>query len=173
VRNVVVKQSNPEHSPSRAAELAQAYLVALQGKDKEGILSLLADDFTLEVPLNVSGTNDLSDSWRGHKAIAANYDVAFKEIEVLKYTDVEITAGQNGNVAFAEGRGIMTMANGRSYGNRYVFRFDLEHGKIKRIREYTNPVTAALAFGMPLPQQTVIDFDEGFKTIGPKSDHAS
>jgi ketosteroid isomerase-like protein len=137
-------------------DLARAYLTALQAKDKEGILSILTDDFVLEVPNNVSGTNDFSDSWRGIEAAAANYDVAFREIEVLKYTDLEFSAGKDGKVAFAEGLGVMRMANGRPYENRYVFRFDVEDGKIKRIREYLNPVTAALAFGQPLPQSDVI-----------------
>jgi hypothetical protein len=32
-----------------------------------------------------------------------------------------------------------------------VLRFDVADGKIKRIREYVNPVTGAIAFGYPLP----------------------
>ena len=64
----------PAASPS---ELARAYLEALQRKDKQAILSIVAQDFVLEVPLNVSGTNDLSDSWRGIEAASAGYDMAF------------------------------------------------------------------------------------------------
>jgi len=139
---------------NQAAELAEAYLVALQAKDKEAILSIVTDDFELEVPLNVSGTNDLSDSWRGLKAASAGWDDAFRRTEVLRYTDIEIVAGEGANVAFAEGRGVMKMANGRPYPNRYVFRFDVENGKIRRIREYANPVTAAIAFGLPLPRSS-------------------
>jgi ketosteroid isomerase-like protein len=134
-----------------AAELAEAYLVALQAKDKEAILAIVTDDFELEVPCNVSGTNDFSDSWRGLEAAAAGWDNAFREIEVLHYTDLEFTGGEDGKVAFAEGLGVMKMANGRPYENRYVFRFDVENGKIRRIREYLNPVTSAVAFGIPLP----------------------
>ena len=160
----MVKDTRADKALSVAEELAHAYLVALQAKNKEAILSILADDFSLEVPCNVSGTNDLSDSWYGHEAASANYDIAFREIEVLKYTDIEITAGADGNVAFAEGRGIMKMASGRPYGNRYIFRFDVEGGKIKRIREYANPITAAIAFGIPLPQQTSSDFGHRFVT---------
>ena len=48
------------------------------------------------------------------------------------------------------------MTNGRPYDNRYVFRFDAEGGKLKRIREYANPVTAAVAFGIPLPEVDVL-----------------
>jgi ketosteroid isomerase-like protein len=135
-----------------AADLGRAYLDALQAKDRDAILALLTEDFALEVPCNVSGTNDLSDSWFGLDAARANYDLAFRTIDVLVYTDMEYTHGVDANVAFAEGLGVMTMFNGNPYRNRYVFRFDTVGGKIRRIREYLNPVTAALAFRQPLPQ---------------------
>jgi ketosteroid isomerase-like protein len=145
-----------ESSGHMAADLARAYLVALQAKDKRAILSLVTEDFVLEVPCNVSGTNDLSDSWRGIDAASAGWDSAFERIEVLQYTDLEFTGAKGGTVAFAEGRGVMQMANGRPYENRYVFRFDAEGGKLKRIREYANPVTAAIAFGIALPEVDVL-----------------
>ena len=138
-----------------AVELAKAYLDALQAKDRDRILALLAEDFALEVPCNVSGTNDFSDSWRGLEAAATNYDATFQKIELLKYVDVEITPGRDDRIAFLEGRGVMRMASGRPYNNIYIFRFDTEHGKIRRIREYANPVTAALAMEFPLPQEQV------------------
>ncbi len=146
-----------------AEDLAKAYLVAQQAHDKPGILSLLADDFVLEVPLNVSGTNDLSESWQGLDAASANFDIAFREIEISTLTDIEITPGRDENIAFAEARGMMRMADGRPYRNTYIFRFDVAGGKIKRVREYTNPVTGAIAFGIPLPRSSG-DFGEQFVT---------
>lgn len=137
-----------------ALELGKEYLRALQAKEKEAIFAIIADDFELEVPLNVSGTNDFSDSWRGLEAADANYDTTFRIIEDLVYTDLEFTAGQDPDIAFAEGLGVMTMANGRPYRNRYIFRFESRDGKLQRIREYTNPVTSAVAFGLPLPQSS-------------------
>jgi ketosteroid isomerase-like protein len=135
-----------------AEDLGRAYLVALQAKDKAAILSIVTDDFVLEVPMNTSGSNDLSDSWVGLEAASAGWDMAFSTIEDLVYGELEFTQGQDRNVAFAEGRGVMRMANGRPYQNVYVFRFDVTDGRIRRIREYANPVTAAVSFGMPLPQ---------------------
>ena len=136
-----------------AARLADAYLTALQAKDMDAMLALLADDFTLEIPCNMSGTNDLSDSWRGIENAKPNYAQAFEMIEVLKYADVEITPAADPSIAFLEGRGVMKMANGNPYPNRYVFRFDVDvqSGKIKRAREYVNPVTFAIAMHQPLP----------------------
>lgn len=137
-----------------AEELGREYLRALQAKDKQAIFSIIADDFALEVPLNLSGTNDYSDSWRGLAAADANYDTTFRIIQDLVYTDLEFSPCRDPDVAFAEGLGVMTMANGRPYRNRYVFRFETEGGKIRRIREYANPVTSAVAFGLPLPQSS-------------------
>jgi ketosteroid isomerase-like protein len=137
-----------------AAELAEAYLTALQAKDREAMLALLADDFTLEIPCNISGTNDFSDSWRGIENAGPNYDAAFEMLEVLKYVDVEITQAADPSIAFLEGRGDMRMANGNPYPNIYVFRFDVDlaSGKIRRAREYVNPITFAIAMNVPLPQ---------------------
>ena len=135
-----------------AADLAQAYLTALQAKDKQAILSILADDFTLEIPCNLSGTNDLSDSWSGLQVADAKYEATFRKIEVLKYVDLEFIQSVDRSIAFAEGLGVMKMANGNPYRNRYVFRFDVKGGKIKRIREYLTPITSAIAMGLPLPR---------------------
>lgn len=135
-----------------AEELGREYLRALQAKDKAAIFAIISDDFALEVPLDTSGANDGSDSWRGLEAADANYDLTFQIIQDLVYPDMDFTPGLNPDVAFAEGMGEMRMANGRPYRNCYIFRFDARDGKLWRIREYTNPVTGAIAFGIPLPQ---------------------
>ncbi len=135
-----------------AAELGKAYLAALQAKDRDAIMALLAEDFALEVPCNISGTNDFSDSWHGLEAARENYDLTFRTIDELVYVDLEFFQATDANVAFAEGLGVMKMFNGNPYENRYVFRFDAQDGKLRRIREYLNPVTSALAWKLPLPQ---------------------
>jgi ketosteroid isomerase-like protein len=145
-----MEQGCSHHTISKAEELAHAFLRAIQAKDKEAILSLLADGFALEVPYNVSGTNDLSDSWYGLEVAGVNFEKTWKTIDVVKYSEIEVTAARDSNVAFAETLGDMTMASGRPYRNRYVFRFDIEGEKIKRIREYANPVTSMAAYGFPL-----------------------
>jgi ketosteroid isomerase-like protein len=135
-----------------AGELGKAYLTALQAKDREAIVGLLAEDFILEMPCNVSGTNDKSDSWHGREVTRSKFGEAFQTIETIHFEELEFTQGCEPDTAFVEGRGVMKMYNGRPYDNRYVFRFDAEDGKIKRVREYLNPVTAAISFELPLPR---------------------
>jgi ketosteroid isomerase-like protein len=135
-----------------AGELGKAYLEALQAKNRDAIVALLADDFVLDMPCNVSGTNDLSDSWHGLDVVRSKFDDAFQTIDVITLIDQELTQGTDPDIAFVEGLGVMKMFNGNPYNNRYVFRFDARDGKLKRVREYLNPVTAAISFGIPLPQ---------------------
>jgi ketosteroid isomerase-like protein len=139
-----------------AEQLGREYLRALQAKDKAAILALLADDFTLVVPCTLSGVNDNSSAtWSGltgPNGVDINLDETFETIEPIRYPELEFTAAQNPDVAFAEGMGDMRMApTGRHYRNMYVFRFDSEAGKLKRIREYVNPITWAISMGAELP----------------------
>jgi ketosteroid isomerase-like protein len=143
-------------SCASAEQLGREYLRALQAKDKATILAILTDDFTLVVPCTLSGVNDNSSAtWSGRtgpNGADVNLDEAFKKIEPIRYPELEFTAGQNPEIAFAEGMGDMRMsATGRHYRNIYVFRFDSEAGKLKRIREYVNPITWAISMAVPLP----------------------
>lgn len=139
-----------------AEDLGREYLRALQAKDKAAIMAILADDFALVVPCTLSGVNDnRSTTWSGlagPNGADVNLDETFKKIEPIRYPDLEFTPGRNTDIAFAEGMGDMRMsATGRHYRNIYVFRFDSEAGKLKRIREYVNPITWAISMGAALP----------------------
>lgn len=145
-----------ESGKATAEELGREYLRALQAKDKAAILAILADDFELVVPCALSGVNDSSiATWRGltgPDGADVNLDKTFEKIEPICYPDLEFTRGANPDVAFAEGMGDMRMVTNRPYRNMYVFRFDSDAGKLKRIREYVNPITWAISMGVPLPE---------------------
>ena len=139
--------------------IAKAYLDALCGRDIEKMRPLLSDDFVLESPYNLTGTNDPNepdsgDFWRGKEKACAKFEQSWRDIETTMFSDVDIWPTNDPTVVFVEARGSMTMSNGRSYNNLYVLRFDLEDGKIRKLTEYRNPVTAAIAFGRPLPRSS-------------------
>jgi ketosteroid isomerase-like protein len=148
--------TNATSGTATAETLGREYLRALQAKDKAAILAILADDFELVVPCALSGVNDNSSAtWRGltgPEGADINLDQAFEKIEPICYPDLEFTSGANPDIAFAEGLGEMRMMTDRHYRNIYVFRFDSEAGKIKRIREYVNPITWAISMGVQLPE---------------------
>jgi ketosteroid isomerase-like protein len=147
--------TDPADGHATAEELGREYLRALQAKDKAAILAILADDFTLVVPCALDGVNDSTKAtWSGltgPNGADINLDKTFVKIEPICYPALEFTSGANPDIAFAEGMGEMRMVTKRHYRNMYVFRFDSENGKLKRIREYVNPITWAISMGVALP----------------------
>lgn len=71
--------------------------------------------------------------------------------------DVEISVLGDGSRLFIEQRGDLTMADGRPYRNRYVFRFDIRDGKVAYVREYFNPIISAYAFKRPVVNGVMIE----------------
>jgi ketosteroid isomerase-like protein len=137
--------------PTATNDLPRAYFTSLEQKDLEGLLAILTEDSVLEMPFDVAGTNTPRELWRGIDGAAAHYRQAFQDVASITFTEVDVNPTIDPDVVFAEAMGDMAMVNGRPYNNRYVFRFDLDDGKIRRIREYGNPVTSAISFGLPLP----------------------
>jgi ketosteroid isomerase-like protein len=135
----------------QAKNLARAYLTAMEQKDKDGLVAILTEDSVLEMPFDAAGVNDPRSLWRGRDGAAAHYGQAFEDVASIKFREVAVSPTVDPDVVFAEAWGDMAMVNGRPYNNRYVFRFDLRDGKICRIREYCNPVTSAISYGIPLP----------------------
>jgi ketosteroid isomerase-like protein len=146
-----VKNAGADQRSTATNDLVRAYFIALEEKDLEGLVAILTEDAVLEMPFDVAGTNNPRDLWRGTDGAAAHYSQAFTDVASISFTDVAISPTIDPDVVFAEALGEMAMVNGRPYNNRYVFRFDLRDGKIQRIREYGNPVTSAISFGLPLP----------------------
>jgi ketosteroid isomerase-like protein len=146
-----VADAGADQRLTAANDLVRAYFTALEQKDLEGLLAILTDDSVLEMPFDVSGTNNPRDLWRGIDGAAAHYGQAFADVASIRFTEVTISPTIDPSVVFAEAFGEMAMISGRPYNNRYVFRFDLRGDRIRRIREYGNPVTSAISFGLPLP----------------------
>jgi ketosteroid isomerase-like protein len=146
-----VEDAGADQRWTASRDVARAYFSALERKDLEGLLAILTPDSVLEMPFDVSGTNVPRRLWHGIDGAAAHYGQAFTDVASIIFTGVDIRPTSDPDVVFAEASGDMAMVNGRPYNNRYVFRFDLRDGKIRRIREYGNPVTSAISFGLPLP----------------------
>lgn len=143
-----------ETDQAARTSLVRAYLEALERQDPDALCALVTDDFVLEVPLSLSGNNDPGEAmaWRGIEDFRANYAEYFPTVLTSqRLTDVAIRPTVDADIVYAEALGDMTLANGRPYKNRYVFRFRLRDGKICELLEFANPVTGAIAFGLPLP----------------------
>lgn len=138
------------------AELVSVYLEALQHQDVEALGALVTEDFVLEVPFDAAGTNDPRNalSWHGREDYLANYCAIFPRIAVHRINDIVVRPTTDPDIVYAEAMGDMTLIDGAPYKNLYVFRFDFRDGKICGLKEFCNPVTAAVAFGRQLPATT-------------------
>jgi ketosteroid isomerase-like protein len=129
---------------------------ALEARDPANVQTLLADDVTNVLPYTASGDTQPAALRRfeGRSAVMTYFEGAMERIRTIAFEDTAIAPTADGNTVFVETRGDMVLADGRAYRNLYVWVFETEDGQITAIREYFNPVTAALAFGRPLGPQT-------------------
>ncbi len=134
--------------------LVRTYLEALLRQDVEALCALVTDHFVLACPFGLNGGNAPEDAlaWRGIDDYRDHYCADFrKTITVQRLTDIVIRRVVDSDMIYAEAFGDMIWANGRPYKNRYVFRFDFRNGKICELLEFCNPITGAIAAGLPLP----------------------
>ena len=113
----------------------------------------------LEIPFNESGKTEDGHFRRytGKREIEGFVDTAFAAEKSVRLVSAEYVVSEDGRTVFVEARGEVEMVSGKIYRNRYVLRFDVEHGKIKCLREFYNPITSAVAFGRPIAGQVTLD----------------
>ncbi|MCA3254275.1 MAG: nuclear transport factor 2 family protein [Alphaproteobacteria bacterium] len=145
--------------PRGAAEAARAMIAALETKNRDAALALLAPEVVVEYPFDRSGRTTPG-SWRrfeGRDAVMAGYiDNAFARIKRIDFTNEIVTESRDRRTAFVETTGDMELGNGAPYRNMYVLKFETDRqGRIFRYKEYLNPVTSALATGAPLGDAAV------------------
>jgi ketosteroid isomerase-like protein len=129
--------------------------VAVSRRDSAAVAALYADDVVLEIPFHESGRTEAGcyRVVKGKEAVVAQFERGASMFRGMAFEEAEMTTSADGATVFLEARGNMVGADDGTYRNRYVFRFDIADGKIRRVREYANPVTAALALGRPIGPQ--------------------
>jgi ketosteroid isomerase-like protein len=142
----------PAMAASGGVGRVRAFLAAMAAKDRPAVAAMLDQAAVFEYPFDRSGRTE-DGAWRrfdGRDAVLTGYvDNAFARIAKIAWTNERFTASADGQVVFVEARGDMRLASGATYRNLYVLRFQLRKGRISGLREYMNPVTAALAAGVP------------------------
>lgn len=146
----------PRNDPALrlAAKAAVArFYVAIGRRDMDALREALTPDAVYEFPFSENGSSDAAECrhFVGPDAIIAfwrdtlSHDMRFGPLE-----DVDLSILADGSRLFIEQRGDIMLADGTSYRNRYIFRYDIREGRIAHVREYINPVISARAFGRPL-----------------------
>lgn len=164
ILDILDTTTDPVDSPEGrhiAKEVVRGWFTTMRAKDLKGMLALMNSHIVIEIPFNESGRNEVGEfrRYEGLDEVRGFWETAFKaEGKNYGQTDAELTLSADGRIAFIESRGHLTMASGKTYRNRYVFRFLIENGKVSYLREYYNPITSAYAFGRPVAGKFLIEF---------------
>ncbi len=131
-----------------SAGLGVGFFDALTDKGFERIEGMFAADATVVLPFAAGqDTTAAPVIFDGTDQVMGYYHGAGQRIAEVGFTETDITLSPGGNVVFVENVGDMVLPDGRSYENRYVWRFTIENGLISEVREYYDPKVADTAFG--------------------------
>jgi ketosteroid isomerase-like protein len=145
---------------ARSKQALRDWVTLTHGKDLEGLRALMTDDIVIEIPFSESGVTDPGHYrvYTGVEECVGFWAVAFQaEGTMYGPLNCELHLTADGGVAFLECRNHLTMANGRTYRNRYVMRCDFDNGKVSGVREYYNPIQSAYGFRRQIAGQFYLD----------------
>ena len=134
----------------RGLVLIKTYFTAYENKDKPVVAGLLAEDVVYETVFSRTGDPEPFYYFAGKEAAFGHIQEVMGNLKTIAFTDQLFTAGADGNAVFFEARGNMLTKKDAKYANRYLIKFDLAGGQIKKITEYANPVTFAKMNNLPL-----------------------
>ena len=126
-------------STSDALAVAQAYVSAVETKDRDGVASVLADGVRHVFPIAVGAVEHPQAIFEGKDEVLAYIDSTFRKFESLRWPSPDWTGSEDGRRAFLEAKGDAVVAHSKApYRNTYMFRFDVADGLITQITEYTS-----------------------------------
>ncbi len=125
-----------------ALAVVQTYLAALANENREVAEALFSANAEIVLPFNPNG--DAGEAAIRRFSVPVYLGIAFEQYDNLVFVNQRAHIANVGATVFLEATGDLRVARtGTPYRNRYLFRFDVYDGRIERIVEYSNPVTAA------------------------------
>lgn len=140
-------------TPTETVEATiRQYMDDFQRMDPVAMLNAYSDDAVIQSLFHESGSTELSDirRYEGRAEIEA-YFSTITLFRQLRFVDMVYRPTADGKSVYIEARGDSIMADGTKYQNRFVFRFDVQDGRIVHLDEWVNPITASRAFKRTLP----------------------
>ena len=131
----------------QAQQVVRTFLTSLEAKDMETFATVWAEDAVQEMPYALEGFPECvkgkENLIKHHAAWPENSGNADFTSQLIVYHM------QNSAMIFAEFKGdVDIIPTGRKYKQQYGGLFHIENGKIKRFREYFNPMPFKYAFGL-------------------------
>ncbi|WP_113701192.1 nuclear transport factor 2 family protein [Nonomuraea lactucae] len=127
-----------------ALSLAQAFFAAFEGRDPEGVAALLAPEANITIPLSIEGTPEPWYVFDGKEHVMGYIRSVAAGFDRVAFLDKVYTVSQDARSVFLQANGdILSTAEKLVYRNVYIFKIDVEGGKIVKVWEYANPVAYA------------------------------
>jgi ketosteroid isomerase-like protein len=124
--------------------IAQRFIKAFEERDPDGVVATLHAEATLTIRLHIDGSPKPWYVFEGPEHIRGYIESVAAKFDRVAFLEQVWTAGVEGDAVFVEARGdIQSSAEKLDYRNVYVFKFEVEDGKVKKVVEYANPVTYA------------------------------
>lgn len=139
---------------AESQSVVERFYAAKEAHDLDAMAALFADDVNYVFPLPASGAQENWFDYKGKDETMAYQRRTSDAFSQLKMRDREMTFSQDGRIVFMECRGDYITTDGRPYNNVYMFKFTIEDGLIRKVREYCNPVTYAVLAGLPIADRS-------------------
>jgi len=140
---------NDQAAAKEAESIARSLIAAYERKDYPGLMAIYSRDAVIEIPFNPLGGTADSDirRIRGEKELERFLVPGLAKMRTVRYDIEDISTAADGSRVFLEARGDFVTDEGKPYRNRYIFRLDIQDGRVVLQKEYFNVATAIAVFG--------------------------
>ncbi|MFH8491055.1 nuclear transport factor 2 family protein [Streptomyces longisporoflavus] len=136
---------------AHSIEAALAYLDAFESGDVEKMSDVLTADVVHTLAMSFDGGVEPSMVFVGRDEVLGFFRGMLPQVSRRDVIDRRVTVSADGDVVFVEAVGDAVLADsGAPYRNVYVFKFECADGRVRRLTEYANPVSAHKALNVPL-----------------------
>src|SRR6202790_2899938 len=125
-------------STEQNKEMVKATWTAFAKGDLKAAFGNMADNVSWLIPGNISGVSGVK---RGKDDILKFMGSIGSKLPEGMHSEIT-RAYADGDTVILELTNKAKVSNGKSYENEYCFVFEIENGKIRRIREYTDTLKA-------------------------------
>lgn len=127
-----------------ALDVAKRFFAAFEGRDRDGVLDVLAPHANITIPLSIQGTPEPWYVFDGREHVMGYIDSVVAKFDRIAFLDKVYTVAQDAKSVFLQANGdILSTAEHLVYRNVYVFRVDIDDNKVVKVWEYANPVAYA------------------------------
>jgi len=140
-------------SPQSGPRIVKKFISALEAKDLETIIPMLAENVTVNLAMTFTGDLSPGATFSGKQAVVGYLQQIIQGMAQSNFEDQRFIPAADEKTVFFEATGNFQTKMGTPYRNTYIVRYDIENGMLVHGTEYFNPVTAALAFGGKLGKE--------------------